>query len=54
MTSEKWPLLFLHKYIGCEYSLERGTSSEYQQLMFLWRNDKRSQDTPLAAEWRSG
>ena len=32
--------LFLHKNIGCGYSLEaphRGSSNEYQQPMFLWR-----------------
>ena len=35
--------LFLHKNICCGYSLEvphRGTSNEYPQRMFLWRNKK--------------
>ena len=35
--------LFLYKYIWCGYSLEvppRGTSNEYQQHMFSWRNKK--------------
>ena len=35
--------LFLNKNIRCGYSLEvpqGGTSYEYQQHMFLWRNKK--------------
>ena len=35
--------LFLHENIYCGYSLEAphwGTSNEYQQHMFLWRNKK--------------
>ena len=35
--------LFLHENICCEYSLEMpwwGTSNEYPQRMFLWRNKK--------------
>ena len=35
--------LFLHKNICCGYSLEVphwGTSNEYPQHMFLWRNKK--------------
>ena len=35
--------LFLHENICCGYSLEaarRGTSNEYHQHMFLWRNKK--------------
>ena len=35
--------LFLHKNIFCGYSLEaphRGTSNEYPQHMFSWRNKK--------------
>ena len=35
--------LFLHKNICCGYSLEvprQGTSKEYLQHMFLWRNKK--------------
>ena len=35
--------LFLHENICCGYSLEvprRGTSNEYPQHMFSWRNKK--------------
>ena len=39
----RYNVLFLHKYICCGYSLEvpwQGTSNEYPQHMFLWRNKK--------------
>ena len=41
--------LFLHENICCGYSLEVplwGTSNEYLQHMFLWRNKKNIVDTP--------
>ena len=45
--------LFLHKNICCGYSLEvplRGTSNEYPQQMFLWRNKKnKGSDQPAWA-----
>ena len=37
-------LLFLHENICCGYSVEvphRGTSNEYSQHMFSWRNKKK-------------
>ena len=40
--------LFLYENVCCGYSLEvphRGTSNEYPQLMFSWRNKKKSINT---------
>ena len=40
--------LISHKNIYCGYSLEaslRGTSNEYLQPMFLWRNKKKYNET---------
>ena len=52
--------LFLHKNICCGYSLEvpqRGTSNEYPQHTFSWRNKKNintvlSENAPYLDVWR--
>ena len=48
---QKWYFFFRCKYIHCRYSLEAlywGTSGEYLQYMYLWRNKKNVYpDTPM-------